>query len=95
MRSADPENEVVAPTESALVPPFMLVLAKSYGKGDHMTDHLKEVSPAAVLLGREIVSVDTESGGSAIALSGRSAIPEPPWHRSRRDVRRDARLRCG
>jgi uncharacterized protein (TIGR00369 family) len=27
-----------------------------------MSDHLKEVSPAAVLLGREIVSVDTESG---------------------------------
>jgi len=27
-----------------------------------MTDHLKESSPAAVLLGREILSVDTESG---------------------------------
>ena len=27
-----------------------------------MSDHLKEISPSAVLLGREIVSVDTESG---------------------------------
>jgi uncharacterized protein (TIGR00369 family) len=27
-----------------------------------MSDHSKEISPAAVLLGREIVSVDTESG---------------------------------
>jgi uncharacterized protein (TIGR00369 family) len=27
-----------------------------------MSDHLKEISPAAILLGREIVSVDTESG---------------------------------
>jgi uncharacterized protein (TIGR00369 family) len=27
-----------------------------------MADHLSEISPAAVLLGREIVSVDTESG---------------------------------
>jgi uncharacterized protein (TIGR00369 family) len=27
-----------------------------------MSDRLKEISPAAVLLGREIVSVDTESG---------------------------------
>jgi uncharacterized protein (TIGR00369 family) len=27
-----------------------------------MSDHLKEVSPATVLLGREIVSVDIESG---------------------------------
>src|SRR6204780_2754189 len=27
-----------------------------------MSDHLKEVSPAAILLGREIVSVDTGSG---------------------------------
>jgi uncharacterized protein (TIGR00369 family) len=27
-----------------------------------MSDHLKESSPAAVLLGREILSVDTESG---------------------------------
>jgi uncharacterized protein (TIGR00369 family) len=27
-----------------------------------MSDHLKEVSPAAVLLGREIVSVNAESG---------------------------------
>jgi uncharacterized protein (TIGR00369 family) len=62
MRSADPENEVVASTESAFVPPFMLILATSYGKGDQMSDHLKEISPAAVLLGREIVSVDTESG---------------------------------
>jgi acyl-coenzyme A thioesterase PaaI-like protein len=26
-----------------------------------MSDHLNETSPAAVLLGREIVSVDTES----------------------------------
>jgi uncharacterized protein (TIGR00369 family) len=26
-----------------------------------MSDHLKEISPSAVLLGREIVSVDTES----------------------------------
>jgi len=27
-----------------------------------MSDHLKEISPAAVLLGREILSMDTESG---------------------------------
>jgi hypothetical protein len=27
-----------------------------------MSDHLKEISPAAVLLGREIVSVDAVSG---------------------------------
>ena len=27
-----------------------------------MSDHLKEISPSAVFLGREIVSVDTESG---------------------------------
>jgi uncharacterized protein (TIGR00369 family) len=27
-----------------------------------MSDHLNEISPSAVLLGREIVSVDTESG---------------------------------
>ena len=27
-----------------------------------MSDHLKEISPAAILLGREIVSVDTEAG---------------------------------
>jgi hypothetical protein len=39
-----------------------LFLATRYGeRGDHMTDHLKEVSPAAVLLGREIVSVDAET----------------------------------
>ncbi|MEH2555680.1 hypothetical protein V1286_003209 [Bradyrhizobium algeriense] len=30
--------------------------------GDQMSDHLKEVPPAAHLLGREIVSVDPHSG---------------------------------
>jgi uncharacterized protein (TIGR00369 family) len=33
-----------------------------YGGGVKMSDRLNEISPAAVLLGREIVSVDTESG---------------------------------
>jgi acyl-coenzyme A thioesterase PaaI-like protein len=37
-------------------------MATSYGGGVKMSDHLNEISPAAVLLGREIVSVDTESG---------------------------------
>ena len=33
-----------------------------------MSNHLKEISPAAVLLGREIVSVDTESGEVRLRL---------------------------
>jgi acyl-coenzyme A thioesterase PaaI-like protein len=31
-------------------------------RGKQVSDHANEISPAAVLLGREIVSVDTESG---------------------------------
>jgi uncharacterized protein (TIGR00369 family) len=35
---------------------------KQQDNGQPMSDHLKEVPPAAVLLGREVISVDAKSG---------------------------------
>src|ERR1700723_2681475 len=37
-------------------------MASYRSMGDQMSEHLKEIPPAAVLLGREIISVDASSG---------------------------------
>jgi uncharacterized protein (TIGR00369 family) len=39
-----------------------ILRGKQQDKGRAMSDHLKEVPPAAVLLGREVISVDAKSG---------------------------------
>src|SRR3979490_948949 len=39
--------------------------------GEEMSDHLKEMPPAAYLLGREIVSVDPLSGEVKLRFTGR------------------------
>jgi uncharacterized protein (TIGR00369 family) len=43
-------------------PTHAIVVASNRTTGDLMSDHLKEAPPAAVLLGREVISVDAKSG---------------------------------